>query len=225
MKLAEGAFRALLLLYPARFRREFADDMQALFAERLDEATAAGRRFRFLLTTLLDVICSAAAERWLARSRGPRNLPLTSRSHPVSGFGQDLRYALRSLLRQPAYAAFIIGTLAIGIGAVTAVFSVVHGVLLRPLAFAESDRLVAVWGRFDPESGFDFPQFSLSAPEYLDYKAASKAMTDVAAYSNVSATIADAGAEPERVPASAVTANLFPLLRVQPAIGRSFTEE
>jgi putative ABC transport system permease protein len=225
VRVTERAFRTLLRLYPARFRREFAEDMQALFAERLAEATASGRRFRFLLTTLLNVVRAAAAERWTSHPHGQPAFAIKPRRRPMSGLAQDVRYACRVLLRQPAYAAFVIGTLAIGIGATTAVFSVVHGVLLRPLPFAESDRLVAVWGRFDPESGFDFPQFSLSAPEYLDYKTASKGMTDVAAYSNTSATIADAGTDPERVAASGVTANLFALLRVQPAIGRSFTEE
>ena len=170
MRPAERAFGALLLLYPARFRRAFGADMQALFRERLDEARASGRRLTFLATTLFDVVRAAAAERWASRTRPQTRRQLTPRSRPMSGFVQDLRYACRILLRQPAYAAFVIGTLAIGIGATTAVFSVVHGVLLRPLPFAESDRLLAVWGRFDPESGFDFPQFSLSAPEYLDYK-------------------------------------------------------
>ena len=64
------------------------------------------------------------------------------------------------LRRQPSFSLFVVLTLAIGIGANSAVFSVVNGVVLRPLPFEESDRLVAIWGRFDPESGFDFPQFS-----------------------------------------------------------------
>jgi predicted permease len=138
------------------------------------------------------------------------------------GWFNDFRYALRQIRRQPAHAAFVVLTLAVGIGATTAVFSVVRGVLLRPLPYPESDRLVAVWGRFLPESGFDFPQFSLSVPEYLDYKAATRAMQDVALFQTGSATVgADEGA-PERVRLAAMTPNTLALLRVPVAHGRDF---
>jgi hypothetical protein len=118
---------------------------------------------------------------------------------------------------------FVILTLALGIGATTAVFSVVDGVVLRPLPYAQSEHLVRVYGRFDPESGFDFPQFSLSNPEFLDYKAHTRALEDVAAFAPRTITVGGAGAEPERVAAVAVTDNLFPLLRATPAMGRGFS--
>ena len=136
---------------------------------------------------------------------------------------QDLRFALRLMRRQPSYALFVVVTLAIGIGANTAVFSVVNGVLLRPLPFAESDRLVAIWGRFDPESGFDFPQFVLSIPEYLDYRSQSRSYEEVAAWGSASLTVGGDGAEPERVAGVAVTENFFRLLRVAPLMGRTFS--
>ena len=80
----------------------------------------------------------------------------------MSGWTQDLRFAMRRLRLEPGYAAFVALTLALGIGANVAVFSVVDGVLLRSLPFYQADRLIGVWGRFLPESGFDFPQFVLS---------------------------------------------------------------
>ena len=143
----------------------------------------------------------------------------------MSGLVHDARYAFRLLRRQPSFSLFVVLTLAVGIGANTAVFSVVNGVLLRPLPYEESDRLVAVWGRFDPESGFDFPQFVLSNPEYLDYREHSKAMEDVAAFATNSVTVGGPGADPERVRVAAVTGNLFELLRVRPALGRTFSPD
>lgn len=100
----------------------------------------------------------------------------------MTGIVQDATYAFRLLRRQPFFSLFVVFTLALGIGATTAVFSVVDGVVLRPLPYQDSDRLVRVYGRFDPESGFDFPQFSLSNPEFLDYKAHTRALEDVAAF-------------------------------------------
>ena len=113
---------------------------------------------------------------------------------------QDVKFALRLFRRQPAYALFVVLTLAIGVGANTAVFSVVNGVLLRPLPFPESDRLVAIWGRFDPESGFDFPQFVLSLPEYVDYRNQSRSYEEMAAWANSSLTVGGDGVEPEVEP-------------------------
>ena len=141
----------------------------------------------------------------------------------MTGMVQDAAYALRLLRRQPSFALFVILTLALGIGATTAVFSVVDGVVLRPLPYEHSEQLVRVYGRFDPESGFDFPEFSLSNPEFLDYKAHTHALEDVAAFTPRTVTVGGPGADPERVAAVAVTDNLFPLLRAAPAMGRGFS--
>jgi putative ABC transport system permease protein len=138
---------------------------------------------------------------------------------------QDVRYAVRTLRRQPAFSLFVILTLAVGIGANVAVFSVVNGVLLKPLPFPASDRLVSVWGRFDPESGFNFPQFALSNPEFVDYRQQSRALEDISAWRRQAITVGGPGADPERVAAAAVTANMLSVLRVMPALGRGFTED
>jgi hypothetical protein len=98
-------------------------------------------------------------------------------------------------------------------------------VLLEPLPYGDPQDLIAVWGRFDPESGFDFPQFPLSIPEYVDYRAQSRTLEDVAAYRRGRLTVTETGQEPERVAVGVVTANLFPLLRVAPVLGRTFTHE
>jgi putative ABC transport system permease protein len=219
------AFRALLRLYPRAFREAYAEDMELLFVERLRELRSPGARVEFLTRTIGNIAFTAFAERW---TRQPPSLPTPfpkKKGEPMTGFLQDARYAFRLLRRQPAFALFVVLTLAIGIGANSAVFSVVNGVLLRPLPFEESDRLVAIWGRFDPESGFDFPRFVLSNPEYVDYRNHSRAVGEMAAYQQRSTTVGTPGSDPERVPSAAVTSSLFPLLRVQPALGRAFTAQ
>ena len=143
----------------------------------------------------------------------------------MTGFTHDLSYAFRLLRRKPAFTVFVVLTLGVGIGANTAVFTAVHGVLLRPLPYADSDRLVMVWGRFDPESGFDFPQFALSNPEYLDYREQNQSLEDVAAFAGRSITVGGAGGDPERVAGLAVTGNFFGVLRAAPALGRAFSSE
>jgi predicted permease len=133
---------------------------------------------------------------------------------------QDVRQSLRLMRRAPGFSAVVVLTLALGIGATTAIFSVVDGALLKPLPYPESNRLVSVWSRFLPESGFDFEQFPLSPPEYLDYRAHTRALEGVAAYRGYRASViqADGTALPTR--GVAATANLFDVLRVRPWLGR-----
>ena len=218
-------FRALLICYPREFRQAYADDMTALFTDRWAEARRQRRLLRFWMRTSANLIATGVAERWTARRAAARRRALHHRSALMFGIVQDARYALRLLRRQPAFSLFVVLTLAVGIGANTAVFSVVNRVLLRPLPYPESDRLVRVYGRFDAESGREVAQFSLSNPEYLDYKNHTRALEDVAAFSPNSITVGGSGAEPERVPSANVTANLFNVLRVAPALGRGISAD
>jgi putative ABC transport system permease protein len=226
---SQSIVRALLRLFPRRFRTTYAAEMEEDFAVRWDDAGGIGRRLLLLLRTVIDLMRSAAAEHRRSSFDGSRTgTPMwqpRDRGGLVASLFQDVRYAFRMLRRQPSFSIFLIATLAIGIGANAAVFSVVNGVLLKPLPFADSEQLVAVWGRFDPESGFNFPQFPLSNPEFVDYKTQTRALQDVAAWRNISVTVGGPGAEPERVPAALVSGNLFSLLRVTPRLGRTFTPE
>lgn len=135
---------------------------------------------------------------------------------------RDARFALRGLLKNPGFALVVISTLALGIGANTAIFSVVYNVLFRPLPYEESGELVAIWSRFLPESGFDFEYFPVAPPEFLDYQRETAAMEEVAAHYSFGATLTGAGAEPERARGVAVSANLFSVLGVEAALGRTF---
>jgi putative ABC transport system permease protein len=136
---------------------------------------------------------------------------------------QDVRYALRVLAKQPVFTAIVILTFALGIGANTAVFSVLNAVVLRPLPFREPQNLVAV-GQCDllskaaPETEFD----SISYPDYVDVRDQNQVFESVAVYTNYGVTTLTDGNEAIHVQGESVSANLFTLLGAQPILGRSF---
>jgi putative ABC transport system permease protein len=132
----------------------------------------------------------------------------------------DLRYAIRKLAKSPGFAALTIFTLALGIGANSAIFSVVNGVVLRPLPYPEPERLMFITSQF-PSLGFD--QFWVSPPEFLELRDWNRSFESVGAY-NVSA--ANLGVEqPVRPVTALVTSELMPTLGVKPRLGRMFTRE
>jgi putative ABC transport system permease protein len=131
---------------------------------------------------------------------------------------QDLRYGARSLRTHPGFTCVAILTLALGIGANTAMFSVVNGVLLRPLPFAGSDRLAMVWSA-DPARGIR--EATTSFPTFDDWRHNTRAFGDLAYWRLHAGNLA--GPEPERVLGAFASANLLPLLGVPPVIGRTFT--
>src|SRR6185295_6661808 len=133
----------------------------------------------------------------------------------------DFRYALRNLFKQPGFSAVVVITLALGIGASTAIFSVVNAVLLRPLPFPNSDRLQVVWGNF---RSLNIERLPAKAAEYEDYAKQTEVLDSVAAYANHSFNVST-GAEPERIRGAYISANLFPMLEAQPALGRVFTSD
>lgn len=135
---------------------------------------------------------------------------------------QDSRLGIRTLRRAPGFALVAGLTLALGVGATTAMFSVVSGVLLTPLPYPDADRLVSVWSRFQPESGFDFEKFPLSPPEYFDYRAQTDVLSDVAAHNGYRATLLGDDGSALSVRGVAATAHLFDVLRVRPAFGRAY---
>ena len=134
---------------------------------------------------------------------------------------QDLRYGLRMLWKTPGFTAIAILSLALGIGANTAIFSLVNAVLLKPLPFSEPERLVMVW---EDMSAIGFPSGEPAPGTYSDWKAHNQVFEDMATlnWRNVNLT---GDGEPEKVPAYGVSANLFPLLGSQPVLGRNFLPE
>ncbi len=140
----------------------------------------------------------------------------------VEQFVQDARYGLRTLWKSPGFAVVAILTLALGIGANTAIFSVVNGVLLRPLPYAQPDQLVRISTNWT--NGTDG---GVSGPEYLDYRAQAKSFQDVAMHGSMFArmNISFGEGDPEQVAFSRVTHNFFGLLGVHAMLGRTFLFE
>ncbi len=134
---------------------------------------------------------------------------------------RDLRYAVRGLLKQPAFTIIAVCSLALGIGANTAIFSLVHAVLLRPLEFPQADRLVMVW---EDMSVIGFPRSDPAPGTFHDWKTQQISFEDMAALDPRNVNLTGEG-EPERITTFGVTANLFPLLGVTPLVGRNFSAE
>jgi len=135
---------------------------------------------------------------------------------------QDLRYGLRMLLNKPGFAAVAVITLALGIGANTAIFSVVNAVLLRPLPFREPGKLVRVYTEFP---NMNLKKFWMSPPEFLDIQNEADAWESIGAWTTTGRNVATSTDEPVRVTTAIITRGLLDALGVQPAIGRNFTPE
>lgn len=195
------AYRWLLLLFPASFRREYGAEMSADFARRLGGSPGALESFWISIVGAVDVLRSAVAAHWdLLR--------------------QDLRYAARTLARSPGFALTAILVTAIGIGANTAAFSVADFVLLRPLPFPEPQSLIRLcWG---PRTGGGWGCMNqLSPANYRDYKDMTSSFQALGAYTGISVNLVDAG-DPQRLNGATVTSDVLPLFGVAPVLGRVF---
>lgn len=133
---------------------------------------------------------------------------------------QAIRHAIRALLRQPLFTTVSLATMALGIGANTAIFSLVDSLLLRPLPFSASDRLVFVWNSY-PLMGL--PKASVSIPDYLDRLAQAAAIEEATLFHQVSLNLADEG-RPERVVGLRATPSFFATYGTWPSVGRGFDE-
>jgi putative ABC transport system permease protein len=195
-----GLYRRLLHLYPASFRREYGDEMCAIFAERSAGAGALAR-VGLLLGAVMDIVANAIAVHW-------------------DVLIEDLRYTLRSLNRSRGFAFAAIGVVAIGVGANTAAFSVADFVLLRPLPFPEPNTLVRLcWG---PRTGGGWGCMNqLSPANYRDYRSMTPSFQVMGAFSNNAVNLVGAG-DPQRLAMTAVTSDVLPLLGVPPMVGRVF---
>ena len=160
----------------------------------------------------------------------PRRLPRemiadpptdTRRPAIISSFWRDIRHALRLLRTRPGFAAVAVTTLALGIGANTAIFSVVRSVLLEPIPFPDPDRLVLLW-----EAPADSPTktFIVSAPNYVDWRRDVKSFEQSGIWEFLTFNLSGDG-EPERVSGMRVSSSTFAMLGVPPALGRTFTAD
>jgi putative ABC transport system permease protein len=222
VRLARSAYRLLLFAFPAEMRREFGDDMAAMFAEQVDEARRQDRSVaRLWVLALLDALRHGRL-RANERTRFGGVKPPGHRWRSVMGaFRQDCRYALRVLARQPGVTAVAVLTLALGIGANSAIFSAVNAILLRPLPYDDPDRLVTIWESRPAEGVID----NVASPaDVLDWARMNSTFEAMAAMTATAVDLTGSG-EPEKYFAGAVSPPFFDILRVRPILGRTFRAE
>jgi predicted permease len=226
-------YRRLLRVLPKTFRWRHAEEMETVFAEALASGAARSR--------------IAVVEAWFAAARDLAAFALLARfrradahSHFTMPRGaspheeptvfvlilRDIRYALRSFRKSPGFAAIAVVTIGLGIGATTLVFSVVYGVLLRPLPYAQSDRLVNVWNDLINERQY-LP--AVSPADFRDYQRMSEVFEAFAAASGHGqvgiAGVLTGDGPPQQVDVSPVSHNFFSLLGINPVLGRHFRAE
>ena len=133
---------------------------------------------------------------------------------------KDVRYALRLLARNPGFTAVSVIALALGIGANTAIFSIVNAALIRPLEYREPGRIVSMW-ETNPALHIGIDLLPTSAPTFVDWREQNHVFQEVAVLSSDELNLTGAG-EPEKLVAARVSAGLFPVLGVEPLLGRTF---
>jgi putative ABC transport system permease protein len=209
-------YAAALVLCPAPLRRRHGDEMLSTFAGRASAAAPAGRLAVALCVTreVIDVIRVRVAYRPVA----PAVESSSHRRNPVRSFIGDIVYALRLLRRQPGFAVVAIATLALGIGATTAVFSVVNGVLLRPLPYSDPDRILLLLNGRNGRLATAF-----SPPNFRDVTSRSGVFAESTAFDGSSVNLTGQG-EPQRLQAADVTGRFFSVLGVAAGRGRFLQE-
>jgi len=218
--------RALLaeLRLPAVREAEIVEELSQHLAEEYEEAVTRGaseekaRQYVFEELNAPDLL---GRELEHVENRAPRNsvTPGTeTKGNMFADLAQDLRYGLRTLLKNPGFTIVAVSALALGIGANSAIFSVVNAVLLRPLPFKTPEQLVMVW---ENATHLGFPKNTPSPPNFLDWQRQNTVFTGMAAMAESSFNLTGVG-EPERLDGRRVSANLFDLLRVPALLGRTF---
>ena len=202
--------RVTALANRRRVEQELADEV-ALHLE-LEQQKNEQRGMSPAAARRAALLAFGGVERYKEEARDARGVRV------LEVLAQDLRYALRAMRKAPAYTLMVVLTLGLGVGATSAIFSIVNGVLLRPLPFGQPESLVRVYSQ-DPSGALE--RFSVSIPDYLDFRARARAFTDMATWVNSTMTLTDGG-EPERLSAVAASDNLFSVLGVAPLHGRLF---
>ena len=194
-------FRSLLRLFPFEFRSDYGRDMEHTFADQRREAEREGAPgiLRLWWETLAGIFTTAPREHW-------------------EMLRQDAGFAVRMMRKNPGFTLVVVLTLALGIGANTAIFSVIHGVLLRPLPYANGASIVRL-NQEAPLAGVQDAGFS--PVELNDYRSRSNTFSDIVEYHSMSFTFFGEG-DPQRVVTGVVSANFFQVLGVKPVMGRLF---
>jgi putative ABC transport system permease protein len=233
MSVSERVFRALLVVYPRDFRARFTEEMVEFFRERRTEQRRHGARgaIRLWMHLVADIAVNApllhvramltasTVHRQPSAHDVPWSLPeYPEETRPMETLLLDIRYAARTLLRRPGFAAVAALTLALGIGATTAIYSVVNAVLVQPLPWPEADRLVTMTGMRDGQ------QVGTVYLDYLDWRAQNRTFEELGVLRGQSVNLT--GLEtPERLIGSFTNASMLRILGARAAQGRLFTND
>ncbi len=214
---AQVIYRILLWFYPREFRARFAADLEADFVDLL--------KARGMLATwrrVLPDLCRSVPNTHV-RARRSRRLAraTTHRGDTLMGsLKADTRHAVRALAKAPIFTAVTVVTLALGIGANSAIFSLVNAVLLRPLGYVKPERLMLIYEGF---RGSPLARVGVSPPDFGDLTALQRSYSNIGAYRTTHYELSGAG-EPEQITAVRLTPSVFPILGVAAAHGRTFLE-
>jgi putative ABC transport system permease protein len=199
---AEEVYTVLLHLYPTAFREEYGREMRLAFRRRHREKTGQIGKTLLWFSILADTLTTATREHF-------------------DMLMHDIRYVLRTLRQTPAFTIAVVTTLALGIGATTAIYSIVHAVLLRPLPYAQPDRLVRIW---ETNAPLKISGFSASALNFLSWQERSRSFEALAVIRGSAANLTGDG-EPERVVANMVSSDFWKMTGIRMVAGRTFTRD
>jgi putative ABC transport system permease protein len=222
--------RALLILHPKVFRAEFQSRWLEFLGHQRREPRYEPRLFgpaRFWIDVLKDLAASLPRIRREWRRPTAPNRKAGSGMSAVESIMQDLRFAYRTLARRPLFAGVAVLTLGLGIGAATAMFSVVDGVLLADIQYRDPARLMSIWQTIEGREGYTAAgETRLLYSQYRALQEESTAFEDVAVYAaDWGESTLSGGSRPELVTVGATTASLLPVLGVTPILGRWFLSE
>ena len=198
----EKCYAFLLRLYPAPFREEYEREMRLAFRRRRRETSGVPERILLWFSIIRDTFVTAAQEHF-------------------DMLMHDIRYSLRTLKNAPAFTIAVVITLALGVGATTAIYSLINTVLLRPLPYSEPDRMVRI---FETNPSLNIPRFAASALNFLSWQEQSRSFEGLAAIAGAAANLTGDG-EPQRVVASRVSTDFWTMTGVRLVAGRTFTAD
>src|SRR5829696_1699358 len=202
---------------------EIVEHAEELFQAHLNDGRAPGEARTLVEREIVNMPALMREARAARRRRlGPAPEPAApGRLRSVSAFARDLAYGARLLMARPAFTAIAVLTLALGIGANSAIFSIVNALFLQPLPFPRSDRLVMTW---EASIGDPANPFIVSAPNWQDWQRQNTSFEQMAIWENLRFNLAG-DAEPEQVLGMRASAGLFAMLGIQPQLGRTFTPD
>ena len=220
--------RLLAYCYPRELREQYADDIARFIDDTRLDPRYRDHPFgqvRVMARLSADALASLFSS-W--RHGAPRPIRVASvepsltarlRSFSMDALLQDIRFAIRGFIRRPAFTAVALGTLMLGIGANTAIFTLVNALLLRPLPYVHPEQLVSIWGTSDAQK-----QLLMSLPDLMDLRERNHTFSDIGVERTISVNLTG-GDRPDRVVGSFVTASTLRLLGAKTAAGRLFTDD